>query len=255
MKIFRVTLNKDVLGKMPDKEKQLLFGFAHFANELKFLFRSIQWSSDYTSSNDAVFSAQISLSYFYTKLLAGKLKEGWQMLGQYFYSNQEIRKIFDERGSDEGKQALLELGKLIGNGTLIHSVRNDYAFHYNPDKFNSNTISNDELKIFGDKETNINTLYYFAEVIANKSMLEGLGNSDLAKAMERFYDETNIATKYFVKFCDELIHVILAKYAPEIWKGYAEEIQIDELEKFATSKVHWFADTSGLNEQKQTTAD
>ncbi len=256
MKIFRVTLNKDVLEKMSEKDKVLLFGIAHFVNEVNFLFRSIQWSSDYTSSNDAVRSAQISLSFFYTKLLAGKLHEGWKMIDITFKKDREMQELFNERGSEEGKQALSQLNKLFGGGTAIHLIRNNYAFHYNPHKLNSATIGlQDALEIFDDKETNINTLYYFAEVIANKSMLDCIDNSDLSKAMDKFYDETNIATKYFVKFCDELIHVILAKYAPEIWKGYAEEIQIDELEKFANSKVHWFVDTSGLNEQKQTTAD
>ncbi|MCI5142908.1 MAG: hypothetical protein D3909_14500 [Candidatus Electrothrix sp. ATG1] len=246
MKIFRATLNKDVLEKIPDKEKTLLFGFAHFANEIKFLFRSIQWSSDYTSSNDAVQSAQISLSFFYTKLLAGKLKEGREMFEKTFKHNREIKEIFKKRGSKEGNQALSQLEKIFGGGTPIHSIRNNYAFHYNPHNFNSVTIAQEELEIFGDKETNINTLYYFSEVVVNKSMLDGIDNSDLSNAMERFHDEINLVTGYFRKFCDELIHVILEKYAPEIWKGYAEEIQLDELEEFATSKIHWFTDTSSL---------
>ncbi|MCI5218004.1 MAG: hypothetical protein D3914_02120 [Candidatus Electrothrix sp. LOE2] len=251
MKIFRATLNKDVLEKIPDKEKTLLFGFAHFANEIKFLVRSIHCSRNYTSSNDAVHSAQISWSFFYTKLLAGKLNEGWRMLCQTFNKNREIQELFDERGSREGKEALSQLGKIVGAGTPIHSIRNNYAFHYNPHTFNSVTIAQEELEIFGDKETDINTLYYFAEVIANKSMLDGIDNSDLFNAMEKFYDETNLVTRYFRKFCNELIRVILEKYAPEIWKGCAEEIQLDELEEFATSKMHWFTDTSSLSDKNK----
>ncbi|MCI5167874.1 MAG: hypothetical protein D3903_17750 [Candidatus Electrothrix sp. GM3_4] len=111
MKIFRATLNKDVLEKIPDDEKTLLFGFAHFANEITFLFRSIQWSSDYTSSNEAVRSAQISLSFFYTKLLAGKLYEGWKVLDEKFHNNEEVSKLFNKKGSKGGKQARSQIKK------------------------------------------------------------------------------------------------------------------------------------------------
>ncbi|MCI5166298.1 MAG: hypothetical protein D3903_09425 [Candidatus Electrothrix sp. GM3_4] len=77
-------------------------------------------------------------------------------------------------------------------------------------------------------------------------MLDKIDSSDLEKAIGRFIFETNFVTAYFRKFCDELIHLILAEYAPDIWKGCAEEIQFDELEKFATSKIHWFTDTTDL---------
>jgi hypothetical protein len=245
MNVCRARLNKGKLLQIPDPERKLFITIAHLQNEIRFSLYGAVWSADYSSDNEAIVHGQISLNFFYSKILAGKLHEGWQLLQTHYFRNKPLSLDFNANGSKEAISILKELGKYFGRKNAISEIRNNLSFHYSPDDLNKHLSElPDELDLYIAKENDANTLYYFAEALANRGVLSKLELSADVNPLEAINSELIGIAKKFNKFNMLYMKYVLKKHSPEIWDGGVEEIKFENLMEFSKVRIPLFTDTT-----------
>lgn len=245
MKIYIGKLNKAKLLQIAEAERKLFVTIAHLQNEIRFSLYGVVWSHDFSSSDDIVVQGQISLNFFYLRILAGKLHEGWQLLQKHYFTNKILSTDFNDNGSKEAIKLLKELGKYFGKTNAITEIRNNLSFHYSPNDL-ARQLENlpEALEIYIAKENDANTLYYFAEALANRGVLDKLDYEDNLNPFEAIYSELSTIAKKFNKFNMLYMKYIIKKHSPEMWDGAAEEVELKGLVKFSNVRIPLFTDTT-----------
>jgi hypothetical protein len=140
----------------------------HFRNELMTL-RKLLWASQqYETTNDILVGMRAYQSLTFTRLLAGKLQEGWELLRKAYFGA-KLSLNYEKRLDNSGQKAIASLKLYFDQKGLMHDVRNQFAFHYAPDKIRSALADLEEptdLKIYVSDQAG-NTYYQFSEVIVN----------------------------------------------------------------------------------------
>lgn len=245
MAVFKAQLNKETLSKIPKLERDLFVAIAHLQNEIRFSLYGVVWTHDFSSHNDAILAGQIAFNFFHLRGLAGKIHAGWQLLQKNYFPNKELSVDFCEKGNDETRLLLKELGKYFGKKNAISEIRNKFSSHYSPEELGRYVINMpDELEMYIAKENDANTLYYFAEVSAILGVLSKLSYPETVNPIEAINDELIGVAKKFNKFNVLFIKYVIEKYSPEIWEGEPKEVEFDSLPKFSDVSIPMFTDTT-----------
>ncbi len=246
MNIYRGRLNKAELLSLPDHERKLFCAIAHLQNEINILLRAVLWSSDFSSDNEAEIQGQVSTSLFFVKLLAGKLREGWTLLEKFFFSHKSLSNDFRAHASLKQKEALEALSRYFGKANVIHDVRTDFAFHYSPEDLDAVLAATpDELDLYIEEEGNANSLYYFAEILANRAALDRINVLSGEDAMDRFIDEAVTVAEQFTRFGQAFMSYVIKRQGQSIWQEPAKRVRFSRLPSFSEMRFPWFTDTTG----------
>ena len=249
MIIYLAKLSKAQLQNLSSAERSLLFILAHLSNEITALEKAVLWSGRYTPGNSAEIAGQVTLMLMFLKLLAGKLNEGRNILQTHFFGQPLAREFFPFL-SPESQEAAGKLKRYFGGTNAIHTTRITDAFHYSPNKMDLQLSDvPDEMEIYVPKEGSANNLYYFAEVLANRALLEEVGGNKETDVLHRLQMEIGEAAHWVHVISDDLIKVILGKYVDRIWESAAVEVEIGDPPKFDDIRIPWFVDISGLKEE------
>jgi hypothetical protein len=182
--IKHVRLSKQSLDAMPDGERTLLILLGHATNELNVLVRLIVWSGNANPSSPLEERGDNTIALFLLRLFSGKLFEVWALMKKAFFSS-KAAKAYEGNLSEEEAAALSSLKKYFGRGTSLGTVRNQYSFHYSPDRIKASYAAIDpdeELDLYVG-ETEFDTLHHFADVIVNRAMLNDLNATDHGAAL------------------------------------------------------------------------
>jgi hypothetical protein len=253
MKIYRIRLNKEEVLRLPDQERRLFCSIAHLQNEINILLRAVLWSHDFSSDNEAEVQGQVSVTLFFVRLLAGKLREGWTILEKYFFVNRSLATDFRANANSDQTAALDELSRYFGRANILHEIRTNFAFHYSPEEIdNALATTPDDLVLYIEEEGNANTLYYFAEVLANRAAINRVPALDADTGLDRLIDEGIDVAKHFTTFGQAFMSYIVKKHQPSIWQETATPVLFSDLPSFAEMHFPWFTDTtSGLRRAKK----
>lgn len=246
MRVYNAKIRKDALLGVPENERSFFLSLAHFANEINALQKLVLWSWDFSSQNPAVVKGQMALSFMLLKLLAGKLKEGNELLRMTFYGSSASRD-YEPLLSKEAQEALSEIKRYFGRDNLIHQVRKKYAFHYSPDEVAAVLpLVSEDLDLYIDSAGRIlNNLYDFAEVLANTAMLSGIDH-DTQAAFSKFRKEVISVAEWFTIVSDGLIVQFLKNHF--LWDGAASEISLGDFKPTSSVRLPWFTDPSDLGD-------
>lgn len=246
MKIFVEKLSKEILKLAPPAERSFFLVMAHLVNEINAINKLVFWSHIYPTQNNAEENGKVSLTFMLLRLLAGKLNEGNELLRKKFYGS-KISKDYVSALSTDDQEALSQIKRYFNGTNPVTYIRNNYAFHYSPEKLDSvlPTVP-DELEIYLSDGGGANTLYYFAEVLANRAILNSINEEDIISAYKKLVEELPMVTKWFLDFVDALLVVFISKYGEDIWEDFAEEIKFTTLPSITEIKLPWFTETSEL---------
>lgn len=245
MAIYRAKLNKDAMLRIPEKERNIFFALAHLQNEIRFSIDSVAWSkfSDHEDENE--FEGQLALNFFYLRILAGKLHEGWQLLNKHLFNNKDLSIDFNNKGSKEGTECLNSIKAYFSKNNTISDIRNKLSFHYNPVELASHLeIMKDNLSLYLSSENGANTIYYFAEALANWAVISKLKNYKNLNPVKEIIEELIEVAGNFSIFIVHFMSYVIRKYEPDIWDERAEKIIIKDLKTFKSIRIPAFTDTS-----------
>lgn len=248
MTIYVAKLNKAALEAIPSHERSLFLSLAHFSNELNAFHKLVLWSGKFTSRNNAEINGQLSLMLMFSKLLAGKLYEAYELLKKKFYGTKLSREYEDSLPA-EARDALDQIKRYFSRSNIISHVRNNYAFHFSSEELRMTLPSvPDELEIYLQKDGSANNLYYFAEVIETRALLQSIDSEDEQIAYRKLMEEIGKVAHWFTIVCDLLVAEFIRRHISNIWKESATEVPFDNLEPFQNIRIPWFTDTANLNE-------
>lgn len=249
MTIYMAKISKKRLQELPVDERTLFLSLAHLCNEIIALEKLILYSYDISSENETINNGQVAMSLMLIKLLSGKLKEGYKLLKKKFFGT-KISRDYAQSLSDECKETLAQLKRYFDNSNnAIHIVRNNYAFHYSPDELNT-AFPNipEDLILYVEKEGQGNNLHYFAEVIANRALLQSLGKEDEFEAFKQLIAESTKIAGWLLNISNAIMNEFLKRHINGIWEGNATEVYFDKLPSFNDISIPWFTDNSVLYE-------
>ena len=228
MKIQIYTISKQALMDIPAKERDFFLLAGHFANEVIFLSKLLVITQDQASEKIPA-KAELTQALFVHKTLAGKLYEGWQMIRKYYFGT-AISKDYHELLEKDAQEAIKQLNRYFGKGNLISKVRNSYSFHYSSDKIDptlKEMEDGDEFDMY-IAEQHINSLYYVAESVINKAMLQELESNDLQTSFDKLYQDTVEVHRLLLTFIHNFMKVAAGRHFVKTESNpVLEEIEID----------------------------
>jgi hypothetical protein len=129
LKLLKFEISKEKLAAIPEAERRFFILMMNVLNDIAMLHKLATFSNK-LRNNLIEQRAQNSLTFFILILLAGKLWEGWKMLGREFFGS-KLSIEYDQLLSPKGKENLHNLKAYFGNGhNLINYIRNKIGFHY-----------------------------------------------------------------------------------------------------------------------------
>jgi len=241
-KVFKAVISKDQLTSVTEQERVFFLSIGHFANEVNVLQKMLLWSSDFDAQPDAVLKANITSALVFLRLLAGKLKEGHNLLSKYYFGAR-LSHSYDALLSKVAYDALAFLKQYFSKKNDVDHIRNNYAFHYSPLKANAELMDvPDDLELFVAEDYG-NTLYYAQEVLANRALFRSLGDEDLQKSFSKLIEEVLEVAKYFSVFTTGFMEALLNQHA-ELLDGVAQPVELGTLPCLLDVQIPWFTDNS-----------
>lgn len=183
----------------------------------------------------------------YARLLAGKLNEGWVLLGEAFFGTKLSHQL-DDRLHPRAKECLIKLKAYFGKTNTIYSVRNSFSFHYSSDEVTKNWAAaadepTFEFLIGGEIG---NTFYQASELVANLALLNSIHPGDKSESLRNFFDEVQEVVSLFIEFLQGAIMAILEKQFGSDLSRYGTEEEISPRHKFDEISIPFFCQRSTI---------
>jgi len=215
MKLLKITIPKSKLDTIPEIEQVFFIQLMQFLNELNILQKcTIVSSNELASLTTIEKRGQISQAQFFIRTLAGKLYEGWKMIGKNFLKTQ-LSSEYENLLSQKGKESLSELIVYFNDeNNLVRLIRNKFAFHYDKEKIKEeiDKIPQEELLEMYISEHRGNCLYSISDTIVNWSILNSIDSSNSQQAMDILIGDIAIKVSgWFREFCSDCVYVIVKK--------------------------------------------
>jgi len=215
MKLLKINIPKSKLDTIPEIEQVFFIQLMQFLNELNILQKCVIVSSNELGSLTTIEKrGQISQAHFFIRTLAGKLYEGWKMIGKNFFETQ-LSSEYESLLSQKGKESLSELIVYFNDeNNLVRLIRHKFAFHYDQEKIKEeiDKVPQEELLEVYVSEHPANCLYSISNTIVNWAILNSIDSSNPQRAMDKLFDEITIKVSgCFQKFGADCVFIIVKK--------------------------------------------
>ena len=239
MKLSKINIPKSKLDNIHEIEQIFFIQLMQFLNELNILQKcTIVSSNELASLTTIEKRGQISQAHFFIRILAGKLYEGWKMIGKNFLKTQ-LSSEYENLLSQKGKKSLSELIVYFKDeNNLVRLIRNKFAFHYDKEKIKEeiDKIPQEELLEVYISEHRANCLYSLSDTIINWAILNSIDSSNPQRAMDRLIGEIALKVgRLFQEFCGDCICIIAKKLELS-----STEIEIPEPPSIDNVKLPYF---------------
>ena len=218
MKVTSVEFPASALRKLGQDEQVFLVLLVRLLNEINILSKCIIIASSALANlTRHKETAQRVQALFFTRELAGKLWEGWELIRKsYFRSKLSVG--YEKLLGDKGRDVLRQMREYFGRSVCpVRLIRNKHAFHF--DAFDADVIAKELARLDRDDvETMVladrgNSLYTFGEDITTLSILR-LFDSDQQAAMDKMFREVAIQVpNWFQEFAADVLIAFVQKAA------------------------------------------
>jgi len=215
MKLSKKNIPKSKLDTLDEIEHVFFIQLMHFLNELNVLQKCVIVSSNKLESLTTIEKrGQISQAHFFIRTLAGKLYEGWKMIGKNFLKTQ-LSSEYENLLSQKGKESLSELIVYFKDkNNLVRLIRNKFAFHYDKEKIKEeiDKIPQEALLEVYISEDRANCLYSLSDTIISWAILNYIDSSNPQRAMDKLIGDIAIKVSgWFREFCGDCVCIIAKK--------------------------------------------
>lgn len=208
MEVHRVNLTKERLAKMPAVERTALLLLGHASNEINVLSKLILMARKQPHAIRLVDHVEAAQTFVLMRLLIGKLHEAWEFFKARVQSDENIRSKYLSALSNEAREALKELNKHFGQGSVLSQIRNKISFHYKDDagltEANFQRLPASESWEFYLCRSIGNSFYFASELVAQGGVI------DLVKSRvdeNSVAEELSLDARAFAALCDTVVLV------------------------------------------------
>jgi hypothetical protein len=176
MEVHRVNLTKARLATMPAADRTALLLLGHASNEINVLSKLILMARKQPPAIQLVDHVEAAQTFVVMRLLIGKLHEAWELFKTRIQADATIRSKYLAGLTAEGSQALKELNKHFGQGSVLTKIRNKISFHYK-DEDNLTEANFQRLPAAEQWEFYLcrsigNTFYFASELVSQAGVIE-----------------------------------------------------------------------------------
>jgi hypothetical protein len=244
MKVIDIKLNKDKLLQLPELERTLYLALGHEANEINALAKMLYWASNAPARNSAEERGRFALELLFMRLLAGKLNESWELLGQKYFGP-ALSKTYDPKLDDRAREAFNALRFYFGRENACNKIRNQFAFHYSPEEVAAMLPGmTDELHIYLERDAAPNNLFAFSEALLAEALLEMLRQLRASASLDDLVTELFDVAAWFAQVADALMFTIADASSLDLRLEQPVDVVFDGLPDLQSVAISWFSDTS-----------
>lgn len=241
MKVYEITLTKQQLLSLPEKERPLFFQLGHVFNEISFLNKLLIMVS-HTEAAGLERKGMTVQSMIVARIFIGKAFEAWRMLEKELLKTKLMLDL-DQHLPDEAKQALQYLKRYFGGTSLLATIRNKFSFHYlseHIDEVMSAVPDEKEFKlVLGDSHAN--TLHDFAEEVVSFGMLQKTHAESAQGAMNNIIGDLAEISGNLLSFIGHLSAAMFHERLGRSWDAFAwKEYDIDPPKSLESFKIPFF---------------
>ena len=210
--VLKITLPKDKIMAMPERERAMFLLLGYAANQVAFYSKLAILSTNYNSKDEVENTLSAAQSLMLVRTVAGVLHETWDgIIRKHFLSSPDGRPYLDGMNED-GKQSLEALKRLFGKSGLLANIRNDFAFHY--PKLDDMEAACQSAASDSEQDpdwhwyfakSGWNSFYFLSEIIVMHGILKSSGCDDFASAQQRLMQEMRTANNEMVTLLQCLI--------------------------------------------------
>src|SRR5262245_30349271 len=106
--VYIVPVTKEKLDSIPEDLRVFFVHIGHFRNELMTLQKLLWASQQYETTDEILVGMRAYQSLMFTRLLAGKLQEGWELLRKAYFGA-KLSQTHGNRMDASGQKAIAEL--------------------------------------------------------------------------------------------------------------------------------------------------
>jgi len=118
MKIHRISVTKGQLDQIPSLERAFYIHIGHLRHELMVLKKLLEFSAKETPDDPILRDVHLSQQFIIGRLLAGKVREGWELL-KIAYFGTKLSLGVEKHLPDDTTMALENLKKYFSTKNLI----------------------------------------------------------------------------------------------------------------------------------------
>ena len=242
MNIQRINITIEQLRQIPDHERALIVVLAHALNEVNVLNKLIFLCTNFDIEPRWKAHAHASQAFVLARLLIGKLNEAWDAIRKGYFGSQ-LSKKYANCLEPSATKALNDLKTYFGRKNLLYEVRNNFSFHYSLEHA-ATTIPDDtptdDLTIFLH-ETQGNSLYYFAEYLMSKALIDSISPNDPESALNTLLTEMSTVVDCLNEFVQGLLFVVLDNHIGEdVLRQSVKEIDLGIVVRSIDVRIPYF---------------
>jgi hypothetical protein len=224
MEMFKFTLGWEQLDKVPEDERVLALMLGKLFNDISILGKLLLWVRVDENEIDIERHGRAAQMFMLLTFLAGKLVEGWELLGvQYFKT--KLSATYHPWLGEAGQHTLDELKAYFSKDNVLRTTRRQHAFHYDPDVVRedyANVPREEPCDIFLSQPPSGN-LFQVSEAVASGSLLRMIGDGDGHKGINTLVLDAVRISGAFQLFVADFMMAFLKRH----WPVVPKETKID----------------------------
>jgi len=241
-KVVRVP--KATLDNIPELERAFYVHIGHLRNEIMVIQELAWWNNNNRSGSDVRAAVNVSQGLILIRLLAGKVWEGWDLVGRAYFST-KVSQSIEAKLSIKTRAALAELKTYFGKRNIIYMIRNQFAFHYSLPFLRDQLAKieeTDKLAIYLTKK-NVNVFYEISEAIANSAMLDAVEKGNYYAAMRKLLTEVLDVAKKFISFSDGCLEYMVKTFLLDSATGPDwQKVELTDVPRRDELQIPFFVD-------------
>src|SRR5260370_350184 len=202
MNIHKIGVTNEQLAQIPYLERAFYVHIGHLLTGMMVFKKLLELSAKETPDDFILRDVHLSQQFIISRLLAGKVWEGWELVRKAYFGT-KLSRVIEEQLPDDTRTALESLKKYFRTKNLIDCVRNEFAFHYDPSRIQSQlqlVEQTDNWKIYIAETGDV--FFQLSEIVVQSAMLDAVQNGDYLAATEKFFKEIMVMSSQLVEFCD-----------------------------------------------------
>lgn len=255
MKLHHLTLTIEQLRNIPDAERALFVLLAHALNEINSLNKLLFLSSRVDDLPMIKAHAQLTQGLMLARVLHGKLSELWAVLVKGYFGTKLSQKYLPLLDAPAAA-GLTALKRYFGPSNVVNTVRNEFAFHYSLIQAITSIPDDtppEELAIYLH-ESDGSSLYYFAEFLMRKALLEAITPGDhsdavdgagASRSLNRFFTEMSAMVEAVNAFSQGFIFLVIDSHiGRDALLATARDIEVGDVPESDDAQIPFFINIS-----------
>ena len=224
MEIYKFTLGWDQLDRVPEDERLLALMLGKLLNDINILGKLLSWVQIDDNEIDVERHGRAAQAFLLLTIFAGKLIEGWDLLGVQYFGKQLSRKYHSLIGA-KGQETIDALKAYFSQENPLRTVRRQHSFHYDPAlvKEDYANVPREEPSDFFSSVPPPLSLFQVSEAVASGAVLRKLGGGNGSEGMNTLVLDSLRISGLFQMF----IGAFMTAFLRLNWPDTPKETKID----------------------------